>query len=187
MEVIDLFINPWFEFSDIRSKSSRKAFWVFALGNLFVFFLFFLFALSSYDNLLTDDFRDLIVSILNLFCYDVNQMPVIAVLQECHQYSFIYKGIAAFLLASVVWIASILCPIAFYALYLFVLLSTDIYILRLFSIYTMLVMLPYFSLTIRRLRDVGYGPLTYLVQLIPFVGNLIFLFLLIMKNPNNKD
>ncbi|MBR2260493.1 MAG: DUF805 domain-containing protein [Paludibacteraceae bacterium] len=186
MEVIDLFINPWFEFSDIRSKSSRKAFWVFAFGNLFVFFLFFLFTLSSYDNLLTDDFRDFVASILSLFSYDVNQMPVMSILQDCQQYSFIYKGIAAFLLALVVWIAFILCPIAFYALYLFFLLSIDIYILRLFTIYTLLVMLPYFSLTIRRLRDAGYGPLTYLVQLIPFIGNLIFLFLLIMKNPNNK-
>ncbi len=183
MEIIDLFITPWLEFSDFKSKSSRREFWVFALGNLFVFFLLFIVALTSYESLLTDDFREFIEAVL----YDLCQMSALLGYQ---QHSFVYVGVSAFLLASMVWIAFILCPIAFYAFLFIVLLpisfSTGIYMLQLFMVYSLLVMIPQYSLTIRRLRDVGYGPLTYFVQLIPFVGNLILLFLLIMKNPNNK-
>ncbi len=182
MNWIDSFIKPWMQFSDFSSESGRKECWAFLLGNLIIQFLLVYTSVQSnfLDGFVQEVAGDFILVFSEIFQEsDVFIEP--PVMTEGR--AFFLELVFAFILTGLIWVTFALKPILYYSVILFLMLpisfSDGVVTLQVFSLYSLVVLVPHLALMIRRLRNAGYGPLMYLIQLIPFIGSIVFLFLLI--------
>ena len=54
------------------------------------------------------------------------------------------------------------------------------------SIFTIIIIIPYISIQIRRLNDIGKNPLWILINLIPIIGQAVLLFFFIEPSKEQK-
>lgn len=182
MSWIDCFFSSWSKFLDFSSESSRKEFWIFALCNLAIFFLFFLFITHTIfsNSILQSDFSELGASSIFMEIFSDFQLPTF---EWKDGYSFLLELGFSFLVSVVFWLGFVLTPMILYMIFFLIffplLFSSGVYPIQVLTIYMLVVLLPYLALSIRRMRNAGYGPLIIFVQLIPFLGPFIYGFLLI--------
>lgn len=189
MSWIDYFFKSWTRFSDFKSESDRKEFWIFALFNLGIFFLLFLFI--SYSVLSNQEVLDIVNnSIKTVLSYfhvtNASEFPL-----NADSGIFPWVLLIAFFSSVLCWAFFISSPIFFY---LFVLIVTapvmclsGVYSIQVALIYMLAVMIPYLALSIRRLRNAGYGLIAFFSQLIPVAGPFIYVFFLAKYGADKKE